>query len=402
MNAFSVAPAVSGQSNRIAIILTIAAGFIARLAVFAILPNQHFPDAGVYAETGRALMTTGFMSSPIYMPLYPIWTWIWGGAWGVKFGDVVLSTAMIWLVWRLANIITEDHLAAFVAALISAFYPYFLFYAVSGLSETLFTFLLLAAFLCLYRKWFAAGSAFLVLTILVRPAVDLVAPILVGLFALAIHRASVRQAALRIAQYACIYLALMTPWWVHNYERYGEFVRLDLGAGGALYAGNNPLNSSGGGVARKGSDTDVDWTQFQLIKDPVKWNATLEHAAWSYIEEHPVHFLHMAGVKFVRFWRLWPYAEEYDKPWTVVVSLLSYGVLLGCAIVYLSKSGQKNFRVLSPIVLLTLYLTLVHMATVGSIRYRFPLEPFVIMLGSAELAAIARVVSRSMLPTAHS
>ena len=40
----------------------------------------------------------------------------------------------------------------------------------------------------------------------------------------------------------------MSPWWYHNYLKYNEFVRLNLGFGLTFYAGNNPLNKTGGGV----------------------------------------------------------------------------------------------------------------------------------------------------------
>ncbi len=232
----------------------------------------------------------------------------------------------------------------------------------------------------------------LVLTILVRPTLDLLAPSLVAGFALLIERASIRQGAYRVAQYACIYLVLMTPWWIDNYLHYGTFVRLDLGAGIVLYSGNNPLNTSGGGVIGDEKGSDVDVTAFASITDPVQRNVALERAAWNFIEGHPGRFVELAGIKFVRFWRLWPYAGEYEKPWIIAASILSYGLLLAAAALYLVGAGRRNLRLLAPILLLTVYLTLVHMATIGSIRYRFPLEPFIVMLGSAEVLILGRTL----------
>ena len=358
-------------------------GFLARLFVFAVLPDQHFADARAYVDTGHALATTGFMSVTNYMPLYPLWTWVWGGAWGVKIGDILVSTAMIWLIWRLAALVTKDTAAALVAAAVSSVYPHFLFYAVSGLTESLYTSLLLSAFLCFYERRFAGASVLLVLTILVRPTLDLLAPLLIASFVLAVHRGSARDAAYRIAQYACIYVVLMTPWWIDNYLHYGSFVRLDLGDGIVLYSGNNPINTSGGGVVGGEKGSDADMSAFASISDPVKKNAALEHAAWDFIKANPERFIALAGVKFVRFWRLWPYAGEYEKPWIIAASLLSYGLALSGSIVYLGLAGPRNLRVLVPVLLLATYLTVVHMATIGSIRYRFPLEPFIVICGTA-------------------
>lgn len=372
-------------------------GLAARLLVFAIYPNQHFADAQAYVETGRALITTGFMSRANYMPLYPLWTWLWGGAWGVRLGDILVSTATIWLIWRLAEAVINDRTAALVAASAAAVYPFFLFYAVSGLTETLFTFLVLASILCFYRRRFGYGSALFVLTILVRPTLELLGPVFIATFALMIHRMSLREVAYRVAQYSCIYLVLMSPWWVDNYLHYGSFVRLDLGAGIVLYSGNNPLNASGGGVVGGEKGSDVDLNPFNSITDPVKRNAAMEAAAKNFIEHHPLRFIELAGIKFVRFWRLWPYAGEYDQPWIIVASVLSYGVLLGFSILYLVIEGRRHFHLLAPILVLTAYLTLVHMATIASIRYRFPLEPFIVILGSAGVSVAARLASAAVV-----
>lgn len=388
-------PAPLAWLDRVEIGHILAGGLVVRLLVFAMLPDQHFGDARLYVETGRALATTGFMSSPIYMPLYPLWTWVWGGAWGVKLGDILASTITIWLIWRLASHLLEDRRAAVLAAGIAAVYPHFLFYAVSGLTETLFTCLLLAAFLCLYRGQFARGSALLVLTILVRPTLDLLAPILVAVFALSIHRAPAKAIAYRVAQYACIYLALMTPWWVDNYLHYGTFVRLDLGDGIVFYSGNNPENRSGGGVFGDEKGSDFDPAPFAAITDPVARNAALEHAAWDFIKHNPGRFAELAGIKFLRFWRLWPYAGEYEKPWIIAASLLSYGVLLVAAALYLGAAKRRNFVLLTPVLLLVGYLTVVHMATIGSIRYRFPLEPFIVVVGSAQILSFGRMALRA-------
>ena len=75
----------------------------------------------------------------------------------------------------------------------------------------------------------------------------------------------------------------MTPWWVHNTKAYGTFVRLTPGAGVALYAGNNPLNRSGGG----NFGVDYDLSAFANITDPIERDRALRNAAIDYHRAQP-------------------------------------------------------------------------------------------------------------------
>lgn len=361
----------------------ILGGLVLRLAVFALLPDQHFPDAAAYADAGIALFHTGRLGADIYMPLYPILSYLTGGGAGQVLFDIALSTASIALVYHLSLAMFDNQKAAALAALGTAAWPHFLFYAVSRLTETLFILLLLAALLALYHRRWALGSVLLVLGILTRPAIDLLAPVLVLVFAVVVHRQRPRTGCGRVVQYLAIYVVLMSPWWFHNYQRYGEFVRLNLGDGIMLYAGNNPMNQSGGGVAYGGPGDDVDLSPFAGIADPIERNRALRDAAATWILAHPDRFLELAALKFVRFWRLWPYASSYQSPAIIVVSLGSYGVALALSVWFLLAEGRRYWRPLSPPLLFTTYLTAVHMVTNGSVRYRLPIEPFLIILAAS-------------------
>ena len=108
-------------------------------------------------------------------------------------------------------------------------------------------------------------------------------------------------------------------------------------------------------------------------------NNKMKEEAYVYILNNPQRFIELAGIKFLRFWRLWPYTEHYQQLYIVTASLLSYGVVLLFAIGFVFFHAKNYFIKLTPIFALTIYLTLIHMVTIGSIRYRFPLEPFLII-----------------------
>ena len=234
------------RRTRVFLVTILAAGLVLRLAAAVLLPEQNFPDAVLYREQARQLWQHFTFDDPYRMPLYQILMALTGPGWGSLALDVVLSTATIWLSFQLSLALFADAITALVTAFAMAVYPYFIFYAVVGLTETLFITLLLAAYVCWYRGWFSAAAICAVLSILTRPTFDLLAPVLVVYFSLFIHRLTYGATAKRVASYAAIYILLMAPWWVHNYQAYGTFVRLHFGANLTLYGSNNPHNQSGG------------------------------------------------------------------------------------------------------------------------------------------------------------
>jgi 4-amino-4-deoxy-L-arabinose transferase-like glycosyltransferase len=361
--------------------IAIVLGLALRVAAAIIVPDQHFIDAIGYRAEALSLWATGHIGAPQIMPLYSVLVGLTGPGWGQLAFDVLLSTVMIWQVHHLALAMFGDRRAAALAALAASVYPFFIFYAVVGLTETLYLTLMLGAFDCWYRGYFTGAAVLAVLSILTRPTLDPVIPLLILCFALVVHRMSFRAALRQLAVYAAIYCVLMAPWWLHNYRAYGTFVRLNLGGGLMLYTGNNPLNRSGGAL-----DIDRDVTRFDNIPDPLIRDRAMWNAGADYIKQNPGRFIELAITKFVRFWRLWPYASDYATPLYVAVSLLSFAPVLALALVYLALWGWRDRAVIAPVVLLAAYLTAVHMVLAASARYRLPLEPFLIILAASAVS----------------
>jgi len=370
------------------LMIVLLAGVV-RLAVSAVFPDQGFPDARAYFRAGAALFENGVIGNTHAMPLYAVVSYLSGG-W-LPYLDILLSAATSFLIYLLALEMGLGRFSGILAATVTAVYPHFVFFSFSRLSETSFIFLVCLAFLLLYREKYFWGSVVIVLSILLRPTLDFLAPILILTFTVVVHQRGWPIILKNLLMYAAVYVALMTPWWIHNYHFYGEFVRLNLGDGTVWYAGNNPMNQSGGGI-EGGANPDVDFTRFRAIDDPLERNAALKKEAFDYIQNNPGRFIELAGLKFLRFWRLWPYTKDYQSPFIVAVSLLSYGVFLFLSIGFLAKQGWARRRKILPVMLFAGYLTAIHMILIASVRYRLPLEPFIIIFGSYPLGhALARV-----------
>lgn len=95
-------------------------------------------------------------------------------------------------------------------------------------------------------------------------------------------------------------------------------------------------------------------------------------------------------IKFVRFWRLWPHFEEYSKPFYIAVYMLSYVPVFVLTLVYLALWGISDFFLIAPLLAFAAYLTLVNVVFAASLRYRMPIEPFMIVLAATAFVRLAR------------
>jgi 4-amino-4-deoxy-L-arabinose transferase-like glycosyltransferase len=366
------------NAERTLLFVILGVATLLRVTAAVLLPDQGslLFDADSYRDLARGLIEHGVIAgSFLQMPLYPVMIALTGFGWGQMAADIALSVVSVWLVFAISLELFDDTLAALLAAAAAACYPPLIFFAVVGLSETLFIATILAAFLCWYRGQFTAAAVFAVLTILTRPIFDAMAPIMIVVFALAVHRLSFVQTLGRLLVYGIVFCVMLLPWWYNNYRVYGTFVRLTPNLGTVLYAGNNPLNTSGGG----NTGVDYDLSAFNKIADPLERDRALRDFAIDYIVHDPVKFVKMAGLKFVRMWRLWPVNEGYANAKVIVVSVLSFVPVLVLAGFGLFAARARLLR-LSPILLFGIGLTAINMVLVGTIRYRLPVEPFLLIL----------------------
>src|SRR5690348_5853682 len=166
------------RSHAVLLALIIAAAAGARLALYFLAPNVVTPDTALYIQSGNSLFTNWRMSSPLYMPLYPIALHL-AGYHGVIFFQIALSTATVFLVYRITVAIWADRMAGLLAAAFCAAHPLLAYFAVARVTETLATFLLILGIDQFYRRNILPASIALVLLDLTRPSFDLILPAMV-------------------------------------------------------------------------------------------------------------------------------------------------------------------------------------------------------------------------------
>lgn len=367
----------------------LSATIIPRLLAFLLLGFIVFPDYHTYMNAGKEILETGRTSITNVMPLFPLVVAIIDSKIALVSMNIALSCVSAILTYRLSMAIFEDETSALFASMSFGIYPFFVFYSLTGLTETMYITLLLSCFYLYYKDRWVLAHIVMILSILLRPTLDLLAPLLIASFAF-INNDSLKTTAKKIACYFFIYILMFSPWWLHNYYQYGSFVRLNLGDGIVLYSGNNPLNTTGGGTVRADRSKDMDLSQFDKYSSPLEKNRAMKEAAYSFIRENPSKFAKLALLKASRFWRLYPFAPEYQNPLYKILSLLSFTPVLLLTIMFFLQNGRAYLKKTAPILGMCLYLTMVHMVTIGSLRYRLPLEPFMIIIASYQLIQTIR------------
>src|SRR5688572_2364010 len=91
-------------------ILTLA--LVARLIAALLVPDQGFPDVWTYRGAGAQFREFRILTYTDIMPLYPLLLTLVGSGWGQKAADIVLSVAMVWLVYAIAMQIYRDRAIA--------------------------------------------------------------------------------------------------------------------------------------------------------------------------------------------------------------------------------------------------------------------------------------------------
>jgi hypothetical protein len=180
----------------------------------------------------------------------------------------------------------------------------------------------------------------------------------------------------------------MTPWVTRNYREFGAFVPTTLQSGESLYEGNSPYANGGPGWERVPWEKESEGRMMDELQNDRFWH----RKAVDWIKTHPGDFMRLAVVKFCRTWSPIPNYVGARKPFYIGVSLASYVPVMVFALIGVVVS-LRNWRRWLLLIVPAVYYSAVHAATVGSIRYREPAMPFIIVLTGFGVAWVLSRVS---------
>jgi hypothetical protein len=170
----------------------------------------------------------------------------------------------------------------------------------------------------------------------------------------------------------------MLPWWIRNASVTGRFVPTTLQVGASLYDGLN-LDATGASDMKfvKRFEADEAKAEKQLPAErgeslELRLDRRMRAEALAWARANPSRALQLAGVKFLRLWNVWPNAPGLSASWLAGFAVFfTYTPLLILAIMGAWRTVGRGW----PYILCCLpavYLTLLHVVFVSSIRYRDP------------------------------
>ena len=353
------------------------------------------------------------------MPLYPAFVAACGAnVTVVRLAQAVVDASTVWAAALLATALLPPHArrrGAVLAAVAVALNPFLVFFCGLVLSETLFTATLAWGMVLLTvgsrgghlvpttdagdprsdrplkgtLLWLLGGLTVAAST-LVRPSAAPLA-VLLGIAASFAARPVPGRPAFRprwplpvATTMLLLTIAVLLPWAYRNSRVVGQWVWTTSNGGVTAYDGFHP--DADGSSNQSGLKV---MPQLKTMNE-VERSTYLSQRAAAFVRENPKRALELAAIKAGRTWSPVPLSAEYGS-WKHKVVGLAYGLplymlaLVGLASGNVSRAGKAFL--LTPVV----YFTLVHMASVGSLRYRVPIEPLLAVLAAGGLSGAQAV-----------
>ncbi len=312
----------------------------------------------------------------------------------IHFFNLALSAFTCWPIYAIGNR-AFGKTTGIAAAWAWVFLPTAIFYPVVWVWDTtlaaLWMAILVAATLKLrgserVSEWIGYGALWSA-GAMINPSLISVLPFL-GLWALwpvAASGPSQRQPR-RIAKpflaAALVFATGLAPWSIRNYVVFHRFIPLRSNFGLELWLGNNP------GVPDSWTwwlhpNDDLGEAQKYASMTEIPYMDQKSAEAWAFIRSHPADVGRFMFHRFVNHWLglwdspadLWPTAPWYLKLTVIYNCVFALLAWLGALFAYRARRPAAN-----PLGMVMLIFPLAFYLTHTSLRYRFPMDPVMLVL----------------------
>lgn len=371
----------------------LAVSFLLRLA-YALKTGEGglSPDARDWMDTAWSIASGGGFGGSWRPPGYAfflagIFSVFGKSILAAKIANAALGTATLYFVYRIAGKIFDLRTARITVFLLS-FYPYLVAYTADLLSETALTFILSAAILAVVRTAEKPSWRNMVLSGVLIGCAGLTKSVTLPFFALACvwlwRRTGRFRTGLLVGAAALITIA---PWSMRNYFHYDKSYVMPVSTPWfSLYGSSCDealLDESTGEVDKGPGAKQIDqflppdWNYVAGLPLPERDRYCREKAL-GWIQRNPGKFSWLLYRRFLHFWRLYPViAYPHEK----AAAMATSGIYIPLAVTGFFLS-LRAFRKTSLLLALFAAYTAVHLFFAVTLRYRVPIDPYVVMFAA--------------------
>lgn len=321
------------------------------------------------------------------------------------------------LTWRIGTRLF-NRTVGLVAAALSAVYIYYFYYAGALVTETFYITGILWVFDCSFRlvaaaressnirwrQWLELGLAMGV-TVLFRQVFLLFLPFLFFWLWWNLRQKEtfrwkqvLHWSALRGLTVATIVLALMIlPFTIRNYRAFGTFVLLNTNAGFAFYWGNHPIHGTHFVPLQPVSYQDLIPPKLLALNEGMLDRALLQEGIKIVVDD-PLRFILLSFTRIEEYIKFWP---SRDSSMISNLSRVgSFGILLPFMLyglwISFSRLRKPSFEgqgmYLSVIYQFIVVYASIHLLSWTLIRYRLPIDVFMIVFAALALESLLRKI----------
>jgi hypothetical protein len=183
-------------------------------------------------------------------------------------------------------------------------------------------------------------------------------------------------------------VATVAPWTARNYIVTGEFIPVSVGGGREFLLGVSP-GATGSSQSRTPLPEEVD--ELRPGMREMEWDRYCFRTGLEYVKAEPSRFLRLYGAKFLNLYRFYPMtmtSNKFTGSSATWISMLTYGpvLLLAVAGVWIERGRWKDYA--PPLAVIATF-SLVYPAFTTCVRYRLPIDAYLILFAAVAIAALA-------------
>jgi len=369
--------------------------FIIRLLAIINIPieyQQPKSDAAEYDRLAITLLTTKSFSAPSGMPtayrtpLYPLFLagiyFIFGHSYfWARFFQVILYSFLCLIVYRIGETLFNKSVALLSSFMCVVYKPFIFFSYYGGpaflLTEHLFIFLFALSILFLARLYRTKAvldalfsGIFIGLATLSRPVTTLFPLFLLFWFLFCLKSTMKRR--LKLYAILCVsFLFIIMPWTIRNYCIFKQFIFATTESGKLFWLGNNAFAKGGysGNVIKA-----VQYNQrISREKDEVTLSRLYFQEGFNFLIKNPKKIPTLFLKKILIFWHCMG-DGVLNFYYLILLPLFIFGFFIS-----FRKFDIGGILLLA---IIFLYFMFISMCFFGDPRFRYPIEPYIIIFGS--------------------